>query len=231
MGGFIVDAAKRFIAFVRQRLYLLILFYYAAIGLQFSLIEQLVPADRVQVWVSCPLDQFIPYVNVFVIPYLLWFPYIGVALALTGIHDDRASFLKFAINLFAGMTLCFAIYLLVPNGQLLREPLTANESNIFDRMVYSIYADDTNTNVCPSIHVLNSMITNFAIQDSHYFRNKPVVRHTSTVLNVFIIASTVLIKQHSFVDVVFGIVLSLCIYAVANTYAAHRSRHLLSTRE
>ena len=93
------------------------------------------------------------------------------------------------------MTLFLIISTLYPNGHLLR-PLEFDRDNIFIKLVCFIYWADTSTNILPSIHV---------------FR-------LSRILCVSIILSTMFIKQHSCIDVIFAILLGVIInYIVYHT--------------
>ena len=76
-----------------------------------------------------------------------------------------------------------------------------------------LYATDTPLNVCPSIHVFNSVTLMMAYYRSHIFEepSRRWMRPASAVLCVSIIASTVLLKQHSCIDVLLGILLAMAL--------------------
>lgn len=187
----------------------LLLIYYPVMLLEFAWLEK--RNANVMLWIKSPLDDLIPFVSIFVIPYMIWFFYIGITLAVFG-FKDKDSFIKMCMSLYIGMTICNLVYFLIPHGQPLRVPLTSNETDVFRRLVYTVYANDTPTNCAPSIHVLFSLATNFAIQKSDYFRNFPPVRIVSNILNLLIILSTMFIKQHSVIDVALGLILGTGIY-------------------
>jgi hypothetical protein len=76
-----------------------------------------------------------------------------------------------------------------------------------------VYATDTPTNVCPSVHVINSIAVNAALQHSEDFaREKRNGRLASHILTILICLSTVFIKQHSVMDVGWGIVTGMVFY-------------------
>lgn len=189
----------------------LLLLYYPLWIIWFTFLE-----DRnahVSLWIKSPLDDFIPFASAFVIPYVLWFFFVGLTLSIMGLKD-RQTFLKLCASLFVGMTICNIIFALIPHGQPLRVPLSEGDANIFNRMVYSIYSNDTPTNCAPSIHVLNSMACNFAIQRSPVFERRIILRFGAQILNIAIVLSTMFIKQHSVVDVALGLFLSIILYFV-----------------
>lgn len=194
--------------------HLFLLLYYPVWFLWFQMLEK--RNAHVTLWIKSPLDDYIPFISVFVVPYVLWFLYVGVTLVVTGLKDKEI-FIKLCVSLYVGMTISNIVYYFIPHGQPLRVPLTANETDFFSRMVYSLYSSDTPTNCAPSIHVLNSMAVNFAIQKSAFFKDKRLVRMGSRVLNILIILSTMFIKQHSIVDVALGLVLGIGIYLLVYT--------------
>lgn len=74
-----------------------------------------------------------------------------------------------------------------------------------------LYATDTPTSVCPSIHVFNSVTLMLAYYRSRIFDapQRRWMRPAAAVLCVSIVLATVLLKQHSCIDVMMGILLAL----------------------
>ena len=155
------------------------------------------------------LDDRIPFVKEFVLPYLLWFPYIAYGLIFTGIHEKR-DFNRLLIFLAGGMSAAYIIYMIYPNAQNLRPVITENDP--LSLLVRMIYATDTPTNVCPSVHVINSLAVNSALQHSDAFAAKKFSKPASHVFTVLVCLSTVFIKQHSIADVIWGTVISVPFY-------------------
>lgn len=151
-----------------------------------------------EVWVHCHLDDLIPFCKYAVIPYLAWFIWIPFTLFYLLWKAPRADFWRLCLPLFAGMTIALAVYVILPNGLDLR-PYRVYGSDIFARIVRLLYSTDTATNVCPSIHVFNSVTLMMAYYRSRIFEEprRRWMRPASAVLCLSIIASTVLLKQHS----------------------------------
>ena len=124
----------------------------------------------------------------------------------------RIVWIQFALPLFAGMTIALACYVILPTGLDLR-PYRVYGSDIFAQAVRMLYATDTPLNVCPSIHVFNSVTLMMAYYRSRIFETpgRRWMRPASAVLCVSIIASTVLLKQHSCIDVLLGILLAMAL--------------------
>ncbi len=201
----IINKSLQFLLSIRHAWVLL---GYVLMGIIFNLMEKI--NANVSLWISCALDDFIPFFNVFVIPYIAWYLFIFAVLAVL-IFTDKKGLYKACTVIYLGMMVAYLIYWLIPHGQPLRVSLTEADKNIFDRLVLYIYSHDTPTNTFPSIHVLNSMAANYALQTTPFFANKKGLRIGGHVLNILIIMSTVLIKQHSILDVIAAIVLAYLI--------------------
>lgn len=171
-----------------------------------------------EVWVHCHLDDLIPFCKYAVIPYLAWFIWIPFTLFYLLWKAPRADFWRLCLPLFAGMTIALAVYVILPNGLDLR-PYRVYGSDIFAWIVRQLYSTDTATNVCPSIHVFNSVTLMMAYYRSRIFESprRRWMRPASAVLCLSIIASTVLLKQHSCIDVVMGILLAMAVDSAASS--------------
>ena len=159
------------------------------------------------------LDALIPFCEYFVIPYLLWFLYIGVTMAWLFFRSQEY-FLRYCEYLFIGMTICLIIYTLWPNMQNLR-PEDVERDNIFIRLIRMIWGLDPSSNVCPSIHVYNAIGTHAVIRCCPELRKKKGLGSLSLVLCVLIMMSTVLIKQHTILDVAAAMLLAIPMYPFA----------------
>lgn len=69
----------------------------------------------------------------------------------------------------------------------------------------ALYESDTPTNILPSIHVYNSVAVFLALNSSPQLSRWKKVRFSCGLLSGLIILSTMLLKQHSVVDVSLGI--------------------------
>lgn len=164
------------------------------------------------VLVHCHLDDLIPFCKYAIVPYFAWFLWIPFTLFYLLWKAPRADFWRLCLPLFAGMTIALACYVILPTGLNLR-PYRVYGSDIFAQAVRMLYATDTPLNVCPSIHVFNSVTLMMAYYRSRIFETpgRRWMRPASAVLCVSIIASTVLLKQHSCIDVLLGILLAMAL--------------------
>ncbi len=208
------------------RHYLLLLYlpvYLAA----FFLLERHIKTDY---WVSYwpALDDRIPFVSWFVIPYYIWYPYI----ILTGVYfmfRDIPAFTRYMYGIIIGYSLGLLICALFPNGQNLR-PVSFREDTLFTRMVQAIYRADTNTNVLPSFHVIGSFAVVSAVMNSTSMRNR-YFQAFMIITAVLICASTVFIKQHSILDVFAGLTINLLLHITLYTIPNRSGRKKALVRQ
>ncbi|PXV86232.1 PAP2 superfamily protein [Lachnotalea glycerini] len=158
------------------------------------------------------IDDKIPFIEVFVIPYMLWFGYVAVTF-LYFFFCDIKSYYKMCVFMFIGMTIFLLISTVYPNGHQLRPEVFARD-NIFTQMVQALYRTDTPTNLFPSIHVYNSIGTHLAIIKSERLKNKKGLHTASFILMSFIIMSTVFLKQHSMFDVITAFIMAGGFYSL-----------------
>ncbi len=178
--------------------------YWIVFGLAFYLAEQVFTPTRWHV-MHCALDDVIPFCEWFVIPYVFWFIY------LVGMHAytfffDVAAFKKLMAFIMVTYSAALVLFLVFPTAQHLR-PEVLPRDNILCRFMIRFYQMDTNTNVCPSLHVVGSMAVMFAAWDTPRFQTRKwkIAFGTATFL---ICVSTVFLKQHSVVDVIAGLLFS-----------------------
>ena len=191
--------------------HLLLLLFWPLFGVAFWAVEKWESRDWTAVdWPF--LDELIPFCELFVIPYMFWFLFLAGMVAFTLLFDKTAfsGMMRFIILTYS---ITLLIYLLWPNKQELR-PLAFERDNFLTRFMADFYAYDTNTNVCPSIHVLGSVAVLFASWHSKFFR------HTGWkvyfwVWTILISVSTVFLKQHSAIDLLAALALSALVYPFA----------------
>ncbi|MBP3480771.1 MAG: phosphatase PAP2 family protein [Clostridia bacterium] len=162
------------------------------------------------------LDDYIPFLEIFAIPYFLWFAYIAVGyifLMLT----SREEFVRMCIFLYTGMTVCLIIYTVFPNCQQLRVDYdTLGRSNVLIDWIRSLQNMDSSYDVFPSIHCLNSIGMHIAIAKSKQITKcRRLIVWSSLILAILIIMSTVFIKQHSILDVFGAFALAVPLYFLA----------------
>lgn len=162
------------------------------------------------------IDDYIPFCEAFVVPYLLWFVYVPAVLLYLFFHD-REGYWKNAVFLCVGMTVFLVISTFIPNVHHLR-PRQFPRENIFTWMIGMLWKADTPTNLFPSIHVYNSLGAHFAVLNNERLRSDKRIRYGSLVLCISIILSTMFIKQHSMFDVLTAFIMSAVMYAAVYSF-------------
>lgn len=190
--------------------HLWLLLYWPLYGLVFRALERLVTADYT--YVECRLDSLIPFCEYFVIPYYFWFVFL-VGMLLYSLLFNIETFKKFMWYIIITNTITLIIYAVFPTAQNLR-PESFAHNNIFTNIVVKLYNFDTNTNVCPSLHVINSVAVLLAAWQDKNLR-APFVRFLFILSTVLICMSTVYLKQHSVLDVAAAAVLCVICYPFA----------------
>lgn len=161
----------------------------------YFLTENLIPAEKCYV-IHSPLDDLIPFCEVFVIPYVGWYLLIVVSLLYFALYNPK-SFIKLQSFIIITQVVAMTVYILFPNMQNLR-PAEFPRDNIFTDIIGLLYSFDTNTNVCPSLHVGYSIGI-----ASVWLKEKGVSKWVKAFITVFVVLvclSTAFIKQHSIVD-------------------------------
>lgn len=191
--------------------HLKLLLFWPAFILSYVLLERLVKPDSYTP-VHCFLDDLIPFHEGFLIFYALWYVW-QVWISLYTIAYDIPTYKKFMKYIMFTYLMADLIYLIYPTCQNLR-PAAFPRDNFFTDLVAMLYQIDTNTNVCPSTHVLGAVGVALATCRTERFSGKgwKVLTWCAALL---ICASTVFLKQHSVVDSITAIPVCLLGYIVA----------------
>ena len=175
----------------------------------FFWVESLTPANGFHI-IHTAIDDMIPVVEIFIIPYILWLPYLCIGMIAIAIRSRSLS-RKTSYMLMTGMTLFVIISLVYPNALELRGAIPDRE-NIFMTLINYLHAIDTPTDVLPSLHVYDAIVVAAGLHLT--FREKKIMLVLSDILTVLIVLSTVFIKQHSIIDVICAIVLFIPVFII-----------------
>ena len=159
-----------------------------------------------RIFLRTPLDQAIPVVPVFVIPYVSLTPYIAATMALLLLLRVRL-LRSAALAMIIAWLVSYALYLLLQSyvarpALMGTDPLTA--------LLRSVYAGDQPYNDFPSLHT--SLSTIVAV---HWWRVDRRAGMVAGAWTLLIVASTVLVHQHYLADVAGGLILAAGACAVS----------------
>jgi membrane-associated phospholipid phosphatase len=189
----------------------------------FVLTEKLIPAEKCYP-VHCWLDDVIPFCEAFVIPYVFWYVFIAGSLLYFALYNPDG-FRKLMTFIIVTQAVAMAVYIIFPTRQDLRPAVFARD-NILARLVGLLYSVDTNTGVCPSLHVAISLgIASAFLKERDVKKSWKVFIVTAALL---ICLSTMFIKQHSALD--FFAALPLCLLAEIIAYGKGYWKPRLQTR-
>ena len=156
------------------------------------------------------VDDMIPVIEVFIIPYAMWLPYLVAGMIAIAIRSRKLS-RKTSYMLMAGMTLFIIISLVYPNMLELRAAIP-DRRNIFMDCINYLHSIDTPTDVLPSLHVYDAIVVAAGLHLT--FRDKKVMLVLSDILTALIVLSTLFIKQHSIIDVISAIVMFIPVFII-----------------
>jgi len=179
-------------------------------GLFFVFVERIYQVESYYP-VYCWLDDRIPFQEIFIIPYVFWYFFL-LFMHLYLLLYDVETFKKMMRFLVIVHVIAVLTYLVFPTCQELR-PAVFERDNFLTRFIEAFYRLDTNTNVCPSLHVAASLGVMFAAWHCKRLKVwgwKLII----TVTALLICVSTVFVKQHSVVDVIAALPMCLAAYYV-----------------
>ena len=194
----VVDYRKLRLSNIRTPEYahLLLLLSWVGYFALYFLTENLIPPEKCYP-VHCALDDIIPFNEWFLLFYAGWYVLIVVSIVYFLLYDVE-SFRRMQTYIIITQVVAMTIYILLPSRQDLR-PETFSRDNFLTRLMALIYTVDTNTGVCPSLHVAYSLGI-----ASTWLKKKDASRAVKvfiTVLVFFICISVAFVKQHSVVDI------------------------------
>ena len=167
------------------------------------------------------LDDRIPIVSVFIIPYIWSYAYWAMGpMAVSKCEKEH-----FADYMAANLVACLAGVLVLAFFPTYMDRVAEGlydvpvNPTVFDRLRmfwYSLDGSETAYNLLPSFHCLNSTLCYLGVARR---REIPVWFRVYSLVTTFLIyASTVYVKQHYFMDVITGAALALAAYFVCKKF-------------
>ena len=203
------------VQFIKKYRHGLIILAYAIVYMLFFEYLERRPVRGFHV-IDTVFDDYIPFCEYFIVPYLLWFPYqIVTVLYFIFRNKNKKEYYQLIFNMMMGMTVFLIVSYVYPNVLHLR-PSEFPRENVFTDMVRWLYRTDTPTNVLPSIHVFNSLAIHAGLCRYATIHKQKIWRNGSFVLCLLICMSTLFLKQHSFLDVAAAIVLFMIVSWITN---------------
>jgi|SRR3989339_854353 len=143
-------------------------------------------------------DDSIPFIPIFIIPYLGYFIFIILTIILLW---NTKYINNFFITYIISYILSGLFWYFVPNG--VKRP-KIYKKDIFSKLTSLIYKYDDDTNGFPSAHVLASFICSYFLLMAF-----PEWSLIIWIINFLICISTIFVKQHYVLDILGGIIFFL----------------------
>ncbi|GAA0778148.1 phosphatase PAP2 family protein [Clostridium subterminale] len=152
------------------------------------------------------IDDLIPFISVFIIPYMMYMPNLIISLIIMCYCDEERYFISL-LTLNIVNCICLMIYL---NFQTYVSRPIITHDDLLCNFVKSIYCRDNPYNCFPSIHVA---ATFSALKGINKLKNMPTKYKIGfNVVGWLIIISTQFVKQHVIIDLLAGLVLVEAVY-------------------
>lgn len=150
------------------------------------------------------IDDAIPLITIFVIPYILYIPYLFFSTIYFSLFSKN--YIWFVLSLVGIEILSGLIFYFyqthVPRPQIVNV-------DILSTLLNFVYSVDKPYNCFPSTHAsLTTLFTFFWLKED-FFINSVLRRYSLLGISFLIIISTVFVKQHYILDVFAGVGLAL----------------------
>ena len=170
---------------------------------EFFFLYKIIQSEITQSFIlKTTIDDLIPFVPFFVIFYVLFIPFILLVLIVS--FKNKKDLFRISLALFIGATITSIFHFVIPTEMI--RPVVAN-TGFFNSLTNYVYSSDLPLNLFPSGHAVYTTIALFGL-----YAIKRKFFWIMLIPASLIIVSTVLIKQHFFLDIVFGVFLGLVIY-------------------
>jgi len=149
---------------------------------------------------STSLDNFLPLIKIFIIPYMaLWF-----FLAFCFVYlcfKNRNVYYKIMITLSLCFVVAFITYYFFQTT--VPRPIVTGD-DIFSKLIIFTYNSDEPYNCFPSIHVITAYL---AVKGINATDTRKSIKIPVNILGFLIIISTEFVKQHVIMDILFAVFL------------------------
>lgn len=161
--------------------------------------------------VSSALDERIPFCEYFIVPYYFWFVYIAITMIyIIFFCKEQRERKSFIFSFCMGMSVFLLVSCVYPNGHELRPEIEGD--SVFIQAVRLLHWMDTPTNILPSMHVFVTVACSIALLRQKELRKYKWFIPIVWVCSILIILSTLFLKQHSVVDVIWALILNVACY-------------------
>lgn len=159
--------------------------------------------------INIELDNYIPFISMFVYPYILWYITLFLVPYLFSKYD-KFLYKVYVKTLFTCLIIAFIIYVFYPTTLIRNEVIVKNISTFLISIIYKV--DTPAINCLPSAHCIVSFLHIYITLHIKKMNNK--IKALIVIQSILVILSTLFIKQHVILDVITAFILSLIIYLI-----------------
>lgn len=164
--------------------------------------------------VNIEFDNYIPFISIFVFPYILWYISLFLVPYLFSKYDETL-YRVYIKTILISLLIAFLIYYFYPTT-LIRDDVVVKDIPTY--LISLIYELDTPAlNCLPSAHCILSFVHIYITLIIEKMNKK--VKLLIIIQSILVILATVFIKQHVIVDVISAFILSLVVYLITYFYA------------
>lgn len=173
----------------------------SAYSLSYSIPKVVVDINKVH-YLKFAIDELIPLYSPSVVIYVMAFGQWILAI-LTLLKYETNQGYRVASAFIIGSLIGLATFLIYPTA-IIRNPIEVH--NVFDWLLSFVCSVDSVVNACPSFHCFCSTIVIHVIWNYKPTNKKKLI--INILFSIMVFASTLLTKQHYFIDVPCGILLA-----------------------
>ncbi len=216
MKKFINDFKFRYKESKRDFYFIFIYVIYA--GLTYELFNQPIGIVRN---IKIPFDDLIPFVKELIIIYHLFMPMVILTLIFVFIYDKK-NYYRAITTFFFAQTASYLIFILFQT-YVPRYDINLLGPDIFSKLVKFTYSIDNPYSGIPSMHVCSMLLTTIFIYKININKKLKIFL---IALMTLISLTTVLVKQHVFLDIPGGIIHALLSIIIVSYIFKKRNKTL-----
>lgn len=169
-------------------------------AISYFLIKLFIPSYNL---ITSHIDDKIPLIPIFIIIYMLWYPYLFISYYMV-YKKDKLKYKKLIINTAISIIIANLCYIIYPT--MVNRPQIDN-NGIINKILILVYKLDTPVNCLPSMHCLLSFLIMFTVLFDKTMSKK--LKITTSIISTSIVLSTLFVKQHVVIDVLLALIIAL----------------------
>lgn len=155
------------------------------------------------------IDNYIPYITLFVIPYCIFYIYIILGPILVARYNEYF-FYRFILAGIIGSVIGAISFLIKPTYVVIPQLIP---ENFLDHILIFLRSGDYIGRACPSFHCFLSTLVFISIASIYNIKYKLKVK--SFIITSLIILATLFTKQHVIIDSISGVLLAVISWNLA----------------